>query len=68
MDCCHSRIWRSHVSFSCSLVSMCLPSEATLYFQWAAIPYSASRCISNVRIWISKGWPVLPIRVVWSDW
>ncbi len=38
-----------------------LPSEASLYFQWAAIPYSAVLCISKVRIWISKR------LSVWSD-
>ena len=39
----------------------------SLYFQWAAIPYSAVLCISSVRIWISKGCPEGPINVVWSD-
>ena len=38
--------------------------EASLYFQCAAIPYSAALCISKVRIWISKGWPELPMSVV----
>jgi len=39
-----------------------------LYSQWAAIPSSAMRCISRVRIWISTGSPLGPITVVWSDW
>ena len=43
------------------------PSEASLYFQWAAIPNSAALCISTVRIWISKGWPEDPITVVCRD-
>ena len=33
----------------------------------AAIPYSAVRCISNVRIWISNGCPLGPISVVCKD-
>ena len=41
-----------------------LPS---LYFQWAAIPSSAIRCISSVRIWTSIRSPYGPITVVCSD-
>ena len=33
------------------------PPVPCLYFQWAAIPYSAVSCISQVRIWTSKGMP-----------
>ena len=40
----------------------------SLYFQCAATPYSARRCISWVRIWISTGLPPGPITVVCSDW
>ena len=40
----------------------------SLYFQCAATPYSARRCISWVRIWISTGRPFGPITVVCSDW
>ena len=29
----------------------------SLYFQWAAMPTSATRCISSVRSCTSKGWP-----------
>ena len=68
---CHSRIWRSQLIFSSSWrVVFSFPPllETSLYFQWAAIPYSAVLCISNVRIWISNGCPFGPIKVVWSDW
>ena len=69
ISCCHSRICRSQFSFSSSCSGPdFLPSDASLYFQWAAMPYSAVRCISKVRIWISKGWPLGPISVVCSDW
>ena len=46
------------------------PSElpAFLYSQWAAMPYSARSCISNVRIWISIGRASAPMTVVCSDW
>ena len=47
ISCCHSRIWRSQLNFSSSLLMLPPPS---LYFQCAAIPYSAVRCISKVRI------------------
>ena len=65
---CHSRICRSQASFSSSCACTFFPSEASLYFQWAAIPNSAALCISTVRIWISKGWPEDPITVVCRDW
>ena len=39
-----------------------------LYFQCAAIPYSAMRCISCVLICISNGTPTLLRTVVCSDW
>ena len=69
MSLCHSRIWRSQFSFSSSrLPEEALPSEASLYFQCAAIPYSAVLCISKVLIWISKGCPFGPISVVCKDW
>ncbi len=41
---------------------------SSLYFQCAATPYSARRCIVCVRIWISTGLPSGPITVVCSDW
>ncbi|ETJ32056.1 Phosphoribosylformylglycinamidine synthase, partial [human gut metagenome] len=37
---------------------------SSLYFQCAATPYSAIRCISWVRIWISTGLPPGPTTVV----
>ena len=40
----------------------------SLYRQCAAMPYSAVRCISWVRICISTGLPSGPITVVCSDW
>jgi hypothetical protein len=46
-----------------------LPARASsLYFQCAATPYSARRCIACVRICSSTGLPSGPITVVCSDW
>ena len=39
-----------------------------MYFQCAAMPYSAVRCIAWVRICSSTGLPSGPITVVCSDW
>ena len=39
-----------------------------LYFQCAATPYSARRCISWVRICSSTGSFLSPSTVVCSDW
>ncbi len=39
-----------------------------MYFQCAAMPYSARRCIAKVRICSSTGLPSRPITVVCSDW
>ncbi len=41
---------------------------SSLYFQCAAMPYSALRCIANDRICSSTGLPCGPITVVCSDW
>ncbi len=41
---------------------------SSLYFQWAATPYSARRCWPKVRICSSTGLPAGPMTVVWSDW
>ena len=60
---CQSRMRRSQLSLVSSS-SICLPS---LYLQWAAMPYSAVRCISKVRICTSKGRPWLT-TVVCKDW
>ena len=54
----------TQVSFSSSLVVLSLPS---LYFQWAAIPYSAVLCISRVLICISNGVPFGLIKVECKD-
>ena len=63
MSCCHSRDWRSQASFISSLEF--LPEVSpSLYFQCAAIPYSATSCISCVLICISNGSPLSPITVV----
>ena len=43
-------------------------SSFSLYPQWAAMPYSARRCISWVRTWTSMGLPSSPMTVVCSDW
>ena len=41
---------------------------ASLYFQCAAMPYSAVRCMAQLRICNSTGLPSGPITVVCSDW
>ena len=64
VSCCHSSTWRNQVSVS----STSSPRAPSLYFQCAAMPYSAVRCISRVRIWISYSRPPGPKMVVWSDW
>ena len=54
-----------------SRVRSCWPDSApppVLYFQCAAIPASATRCMSAVRICTSIGTPFGPKSVVWSDW
>ena len=40
----------------------------SLYFQCAAMPYSAVRCMAWVRICSSTGLPPGPMTVVCSDW
>ena len=77
---CQSSSWRSHamsltVSLSVptplgtSVRTLEAPADGScLYFQCAAMPYSARRCMSNVRIWSSTGLPLGPITVVCSDW
>ncbi len=40
----------------------------SLYRQWAAMPYSAVRCMAKVRICNSTGLPVGPMTVVCNDW
>ncbi|SHS83435.1 Uncharacterised protein [Mycobacteroides abscessus subsp. abscessus] len=41
---------------------------ASLYRQCAAMPYSAVRCMSRVRICTSSGLPSGPTTVVCKDW
>jgi hypothetical protein len=65
VSCCQSTRLRSQPMSPPSAVP---PRAMSLYFQWAATPYSARRCISWVRIWISTGLPPGPITVVCSDW
>ena len=44
------------------------PTRPSLYFQCAAMPSSAIRCISSVRICTSNGRPRSPTTDVCSDW
>src|SRR5690348_17565093 len=64
MSRCHSTTCRSHAR-RCSSRAVTGPS---LYFQCAAIPSSAMRCISSVRICTSNGVPLSAITEVCSDW
>jgi len=50
------------------LVPLLAVRRPSLYFQWAATPFSARACISSVRIWISIISEFGPKTVVWSDW
>ena len=62
---CQSTSWRSQA------MSESPPPPSTvssLYFQCAATPYSARRCMPQVRICSSTGLPSGPITVVCSDW
>jgi GTP pyrophosphokinase len=63
---CQSSSWRSQVMSSPGTA----PAEppVSLYFQCAAMPYSARLCISTVRICSSTGLPLGPITEVCSDW
>ena len=67
---CQSSSWRTQSRSPLSSA----PRTATatplpsLYFQCAATPYSARRCISSVRICSSTGLPSGPSTVVCSDW
>ena len=64
-----SSIWRIQARRSSrAALSESLADMPSLYFQWAAMPYSAVWCISQVRICTSKGMPSRPITVVWRDW
>ncbi len=65
-SCCHSRTCRNQVRAS-STSSPRMSFPRSLYFQCAAIPSSAVRCISSVRIWTSYRRPPGPKTVVWID-
>jgi hypothetical protein len=67
---CQSRSWRIHDISSTSTVPAEGPllPRSSLYRQCAAMPYSAVRCISWVRICTSSGLPSGPMTVVCSDW
>ena len=66
---CQSTSERSHFSFgSRPTAARCPGCAPSLYIQCAATPYSATSCISRVRIWISSGRPSGPITVVCNDW
>ena len=58
-----SRLTQANFSSSPSL-TIVSAAEPILYFQCAAMPYSAVRCISHVRICTSKGMPSEPMTVV----
>ena len=59
-----SRICRSQLVLRSSMLCVERPS---LYIQCAAMPYSAVRCISCVRICTSKGIPLSLSSVVCSE-
>ena len=66
MSCWLSSSLRTH-SKSRSVPSLWLAIPC-LYFQWAATPYSAVWCMSQVRICTSKGMASRPTTVVCKDW
>ena len=59
-----SKIWRR----SPTCASWARLASPSLYFQCAAMPFSAMRSISRVRIWTSNGTAPSGTSVVWSDW
>ncbi len=61
---CHSISWRSQAN---ALPSSAAGDFCSLYFQWAAMPCSAMRCISCVRICTSIRSARGPMTVVCSD-
>ena len=68
VSCCHSSSCCSHIMSDVAVRRLGVPAASSLYFQCAATPYSARRCIAWVRICISTGLPSGPITVVCSDW
>ena len=68
---CHSRVSLTHASLSSSTFTFAffpLKKLDSLYAQCAAIPNSATLCMSHVRICTSNGVPFGPIKVVCKDW
>ncbi len=65
---CQSSSWRSQISLVDVRRGLATSSLVSLYFQCAAMPYSAVRCMASVRICSSTGLPSGPITVVCSDW
>jgi len=61
----HSMTLRSHWSLLSKSVES---ARCSLYFQCAAMPYSAVLCISWVRICTSNACPKGLMTVVCSDW
>ncbi|OPZ56257.1 MAG: hypothetical protein BWY88_01330 [Synergistetes bacterium ADurb.Bin520] len=48
-------------------MSLALAPRLPLYRQWAAMPYSACHCMSQVRICTSRGSPLGPTTVVCNE-
>ena len=66
---CHSSVSLSHASLSSVTTTLdFLNLFASLYAQCAAIPYSATLCMSHVRTCTSNGVPFGPISVLCIDW
>ena len=65
-SCWLSNSLRTQANFSSSPVFT--PLSPILYFQCAAMPYSAVRCISQVLICTSNGIPCEPMTVVCTLW
>ena len=61
-----SSSWRTQARRSSSLSLP--PVMPALYFQCAAMPYSAMRSMSQVRICTSNGMASRPMTVVCKDW
>ena len=66
VSCWASSRRRTQANFSSS--PSLTPCSPDLYFQCAATPYSAVRCMSQVRICTSKGMPSSPMTVVCTLW
>ena len=68
-SCWLSRSLRIHANLSSSPArTTALALSPILYFQCAAMPYSAVWCMSQVRICTSNGMPSEPMTVVCTLW